>query len=802
MQEPVNVNINKSELWSLSLRDLFYKYVRFLPIFLLSVAISLFIAYAYLRYSTRIYSAGGTLLIKSEQQQGRSDKFEDIFMNNKALNIASEIEILRSRPLMERVVKKLNLQVSYISKGRFITNNIYKQGPFLLDVVQLADSSRIFSMSVKFLNDHEFRINNENTVFRFDQYFRNPNGMFRLIRNPISQVGKDYNVTWQPASSAASLAGAVQVTPKTLGTGILIISIQGTNPLMCAEVVNQLMEEYRDYSIEVKNSSSELILSFIDTQLDYYGKQLDSVQKSLLDYQQQNNLIDIQTQTNEYFGKISEADKSINEQQLQLNVADFITGYLDDKKNEFNKLVVPSSLGLSDLTLNNMVAAYNNAQLERKALIDANIPEGNPQVKEMNGKIEKLRTSLQENLKNIKISINTSLSDLKKRSSLAQSGIKTIPYRAKEYYEIKRQEETILNLYKILQVKRIETSISKASTIPNSQIIDRAGVSIIPIKPNKKAIRILAILLGFALPAMFIFISEVLNDKITTRFDIEKITPAPILGEIGHSYSGLSLIVTKTTRSMVAEQFRIIRSNLQYVLSKVEKSVILVTSSFSGEGKSFVTTNMGAVLALAGKKTIILEFDIRKPKILSALNIPKRPGITNFLVGKSGLEELITEVPGQDNLYVMACGPVPPNPAELLLDPRVGELFAYLRQHFDAIFVDTAPVGMVSDAQTLGKHADCTLYLVRQGHTFKKQVAIIDEFYQENKLPKVSIIINDVRVKPGYGYYGYGRYGYGYGYGHGGYYDEETPPRSFLDKMLGWADIRKIFTKQRRRRRR
>lgn len=244
---------------------------------------------------------------------------------------------------------------------------------------------------------------------------------------------------------------------------------------------------------------------------------------------------------------------------------------------------------------------------------------------------------------------------------------------------------------------------------------------------------------------------------------------------------------------MVAEQFRIIRSNLQYILNKSEKSVILVTSSYSGEGKSYVSINMGAVLALAGKKTVILEFDIRKPKVLSGIGMPKGQGITNYLVGKAKLEDLIKPVPDQENLFVLGCGPIPPNPAELLLDPKVEQMFEWLRSNFDIVLVDTAPVGMVSDAMTLSKFADCTMYLVRQGHTFKKQIALIDEFYQANKLPKLSIIVNDVKLKPGYGYYGYGRYGYGYGYGYGSYYEEEVAPQNFFEKILSKLDVRRFF---------
>ena len=405
-----------------------------------------------------------------------------------------------------------------------------------------------------------------------------------------------------------------------------------------------------------------------------------------------------------------------------------------------------------------------------------------------------MRVSIRENLRNIRGIAASQIADVEKRSNVSQQQLRAMPVKVKELAEIKRQVETYQGLFKLFTQKKEETAITMASEIPNSAIIDKSIPNQNPVKPDRRTIQIMAILIGIAIPGLIIFISEVLNDKVTTRFDIEKITGTPILGEIGHSFSDDTLVVNKTTRSMVAEQFRIIRSNLQYVLNKKEKAVIMTTSSFSGEGKSYISTNMGAVLALAGKRTIILEFDIRKPKVLSGLGMPKGPGITNYLVGKStDLEQLIRPVNGYDNLFVLGCGPVPPNPAELLLDPRLGQMFDWLKAHFDIVLIDTAPVGMVSDAMTLGKFADCTLYLVRQGHTFKKQIALIDEFYQDGKLPKVSIIINDVKMKPGYGYYGYGRYGYGYGYGYGSYYEEETRPDNFLERLIGRFDFRKML---------
>ena len=804
MEESVNPNMNpnKSELGNLSFRDLFYKYVRFMPLFIISVAVGLLGSYLYLRYKVPVFRAGGTLLIKSTQNTtSRGDKVDELLGGNSSQNIQSEMEILKSRPLMLRVVKALRLEVSYYALGRVKTINIYKQSPFLVNVLQLADSSRTFIFKVKILNEQEFKLDKIPTNYRFGQEFKNSNGIFRIDNNGGFGGSNLYKVVIQPASAAAGgYASAIQVMPKSAGTGILNISMTTLNPLLGSDIINRLMEEYSDYTLEEKQRSSDLILVFINGRLKDIGAKLDSVQQLYLQYQRKYNLIDATTQSGNYFNIISESDKTINEQSLMLNVAGMIDEYLADKKNEFTRIIVPTTLGLDDATLNELVGGYNKAQLARKQLLDGNVPAANPSVKELDGQIEKLRVSIRENLRNIKSANNAVINRNRKMGGEGETQLRAMPEKVKELAEINRQIETYQGLYKLFTEKKEETAISRVSAIPNSEIIDRSFPSGNPISPNRKTIQIMAILLGLALPALFIFAAEVLNDKVSTRFDVEKLTEAPILGEIGHSYSNTTLIVSKTTRSMVAEQFRIIRSNLQYILHKKEKAIILVTSSFSGEGKSYISTNMGAVMALAGKKTIILEFDIRKPKVISGLGIAKGPGITNFLVGKGNLPDLINPIPNHENLFVLGCGPIPPNPSELLLDPKMDELFEWLSQNFDVVIVDTAPVGMVSDAMTLGRFADSTLYLVRQGHTFKKQVAMIDEFYKEKKLPKVSIIINDVKLKTGYGYYGYGRYGYGYGYGYGSYYEEEAAPANFIERILGLFDIRKFFRKKRKKR--
>lgn len=784
---------NKSEVWNLSVRDVFYKYVRFLPLFLLSLAFALLVAWIYLRYTTRIYSSTGTMLIKSEKPASRDDKVEDILAgNNRSQNIQNEIEILKSKPLMERVVNRVGLQLTYIAIGKITEYNIYKQAPFTMEIFELADSTVSFASKIKILNSQQFRINNEKTL-PFGQVFRNPFGVFRLVRTGGIAPGSEFNVKYAHASVVAGdLVRNLKVQPQTPGTGILAISIQTTNGQMSADIVNNLMVQYDSMTVEQNNYSTDQMIHFIDERTNILTRELDTLQLKYLRYKQANNLIDAEIQSANFFTRIGEADKAINDELARLTIANDIYGYLQDKKNQYQRVVVPSSLGLEDITLNELVAGYNRAQLLRRSYLDANTPPDNPLVKEAEGQIEKLRESTLENLNNIRNVHADAIKSLRSRSGSEETELKAMPYKMKELVEMERQINTKLTLYNLLQGKREEAAIGRASTISNSKIINLAVASLTPVKPNKRAIQILAVLIGLGLPALLIFIGEVINDKVSTRFDIERITRAPILGEVGHSYSEKTLIVNKTSRSMVAEQFRIIRSNLQYILPNIDKPVILVTSSVSGEGKSFVSSNMGAVLALAGKKTVILEFDIRKPKILSGLGLSKRSGISNYLLGKAEIKDLIIPVPDQPNLHVFPCGPIPPNPSELLLDQKVVEMFEWLRNNFEVIIVDTAPVGMVSDAMTLGKFADCTLYLVRQGHTFKKQITLIDEFYQEKKLPKVSIIINDVKLKPGYGYYGYGRYGYGYGYGQkSSYYEEETPPNNPFEKFLLKIDPRR-----------
>ncbi|HEU4472520.1 MAG TPA: polysaccharide biosynthesis tyrosine autokinase [Flavisolibacter sp.] len=774
----------KSELSSMSFKDLFYKYVRFLPLFIISVALSLVVAYVYLRYATLVYRSTGTMIIQDEKNSsGGNDRLDDIFSSDNKKNIQNEIEYIQSTKMTARVVKALNLNFTYLAKGKIKELNIYKSSPFIVEVFKIADSSSGFTLKIEFANENNFRINGDGP-FTFGQVFTNQFGVFRLKRSNPGTISNEYKVIWNSTESvASSLASSLVVAPKQ-STGILTLTLESTNPQYAADVINVLMDEYQKATIDDKNATLQQRLAFIDRELDTVAVQLDSITSREMAFLKANNIFAPEAQTTNYLSQIQTATEQRNLQQTLLTKAYQIEGDLISGKGT---IPVPSSLGLDDPTLNKLVDAYNQAQLERKSLLE-NAPPGNVAIKQNQEIINELQRSIVKNLENIKGSYQAVIGTIQSNIGSAQSQLRLMPEKQQALSEIQRQSRSKQVIYISLLERREESAIELASTISDIKVLQDATPNTEPVKPNRRSAQLLAIVVGIILPVLFIFLLELLNDKVTTRNDIARLTATTILGEVGHSYGKNTLVVTNNNRSVVAEQFRIIRSNLQYVINHVQKPVVLVTSSFSGEGKSFISTNVGGVMALAGKKTIILEFDIRKPKILSQLNISKKPGLTNYLLGKAKAEDLPVPVEGVENLFVLPCGPVPPNPAELLLDPKLPELFSWLRENFDTVIMDTAPVGMVSDALTLSKFADCTLYIVRQGHTFKKQIGMIDEYYTQGKLPKISIVLNDVKLRTGYGYYGYGGYGYGYG---SGYFDDEASQPSLFGKWFNWLDTKK-----------
>lgn len=766
---------------AISPREIIAKYIRYLPWLILSVLLMLTVAYVKLRYSAPVYNTAGKLLVTSQSPYGGGggEKFDDIFMMQRPDKINDEMEIIKSRSIASRVIRSLGLQKQVQNKGKIRSTVVYPTDmPFKFEILSIADSSQGFGVEITMESDR-FQVNENPQKHLFNEIVKLPSATFRIISNNsnMQMYGSNiFNVSWQPLERvAAGLSGKINVIRVNDNTSVLSLSYQTENIKLGIDIVNQYMKEYQQGSLEDKKEIAAKTLEFIDEQLRTVFSDLGGVEKNLQRYREENKVFNVDAQIKLFFDELSESNKELVVQNVRMKVIDHLIKYLSNEDNKYK--IVSSMLGIEEPALLDQVTTFNRLQLERETALKTTAA-ANPRIIEMESAIGQLRLDMLENLKNVRQTISLSLNEMSRQNLETDKVISTLPSKEKQLREVTRQQAILQELYSYLLQKKLETAIASASTISNIKVMEPAMASGIPISPNRKLTYLVALLFGVAIPVGIVLLRDYLNDKIKSKQEIEQITSTPILGEIGHADEAGTLVVTSHSRKFLAEQFRIIRSNLQYILPKADKPVILVTSSFSGEGKSFISTNLGSVLALSGKRTVILEFDIRKPKILKGLGLQERKGITNYIVSPVKLDELIYPVPEVENLYVIPCGPVPPNPSEMLLNEKVSKLFEELRERFDTIIVDTAPVGLVSDAITLGKYVDAAVYIVRHNYTLKKQIQLIEDIRKNNKLPHLSIIVNDINKRAGYGgYYGYGGYGYGYGYAarEGSYFESDKP---------------------------
>lgn len=770
MEETTEIRSQQSVL---SPREILQKYLRFLPWVIISVALTLTVAWINLRYSTPVYNVAGKMLVKDKNPYGNNaEKFGNIFSlpddNN---NLNNEIEIIKSRSMAARTIRSLGLQKQYYIKGKIRTSIAHPSDiPFKWVINSITDSASGIELSVKVISNSQYQLNGELKNYNFNQEVKLPGIDFQLqslYPDMLRSELNEYVLNWQSEDNMAiGLSGAINAG-RMEGATVIIISYATDNVKLGLNIVNQYMKEYLQSNLEDKKLIAFNTLQFIDSQLDTLKRELGGVERNLQNFREQNQVFAPEQQTQLFFNDLTESRRQITAEGMKEKIVSYLSKYMSDPKNSYN--MVPSNLGIEEPTLMVQLTEFNQLQLRRESLLKTTQP-GNPLVQAAQTSIEKLRQDILENLKNVRNAQQLAVNNNNSLNKQASTDIRAIPGKQKQLLEVTRQQAILQELYSFLLQKKLETAISSASTTSDIMILEPALAGGTPISPNRKGLYTIALFAGLAIPVGIIFLFEYLNDKVKSKIDISRVTNTPILGEIGHAEHSKALVVKQDNRSYIAEQFRIVRSNLQFILPKNEKPVILVTSSFSGEGKSFISTNLGAVLALSGKRTIILEMDIRKPKIMQGLGMNERKGITNFLVTNNmKLGDIIYPVNEVENLFVAPCGPVPPNPSEILLDEKLDDLFADLKKQFEVIIIDSAPVGLVSDAITLGKHANSCVYIVRHNYTLKKQIQLIDDLYQQKKLPHLSVVINDINSKGGgYGYgYGYGGYSYGYGYGYG-----------------------------------
>ncbi|HSC38388.1 MAG TPA: hypothetical protein VLD19_10965, partial [Chitinophagaceae bacterium] len=668
---PEDVLGSSQKKQTFSPRELLFRYIHYLPWVIVCVALMLSLAYIKLRYSQVIYGVSGKLLVKksSSPYSGGSDKFNDIFAMQQSTsgNLNDEIEIIKSRSMAARVVRELGLGTQYFNKGKIKEPHPVhpREMPFDFVITSLVDSSAAYSITLAILNDHQFKLGEEGgKTYEFNQPVAMPFGQFMLMRNSRTNpkiADNEFIISHQRVEDiAAGLSGSIKVASSADYSSVLVMSYETENTKLGMDIVNQFMAEYQKVTLEDKRQIAENTLAFIAEQLKSVKVELGMVEQNRQTTKERLQVFSPEMQSQLFFSQLSESEKQLIEQGVKLRIIDQLLNYIGDKRTPNHTIV--NILGVDDPSFAQLVIEFNKLQLERETTLKTT-PEANSIVRNIDASLARLREDMLESLRHIRQTNMMVMEDLKRKNMEANELIRNIPGKEKQLLEVSRQQKILEELYSYLLQKKLETSISSASTISNIKVLEPAMESGL-ISPNRKSLYTLFLLIGLAIPIGIIFLVEYLNDKVKSRADIERITATPVLGEVGHAEESKTLVVTQNNRGFIAEQFRIIRSNIQYILPKVEKPVMMVTSSFSGEGKSFISTNLGAVLAIAGKKTVILEFDIRKPKIMEGLGLHERRGITNFIVSNISLGDIVYPVPGVDNLFVIPCGPVPPNPAE------------------------------------------------------------------------------------------------------------------------------------------
>jgi len=750
--------------------------------------LGLTVAYLNLRYSTPVYKINAKLLV-TEEQKGASTTGTGVFLGD--LNsffggvnsVDNEAEILKTRYLMEQVVHKHNAQVNYFVPGDVRDVEVY---PSPFDVTLLRPDSLIGGGTFRLqLNDSgRFVVSRDRfeQEITFGTTIELPDvGSVVISRNskiPIGKTAYQFEVTpFDTRVNEYMRRLSIGVTNKQVST----IDLAFDYPLKAKGegILRTVLETYTENNLQDKNTIADSTIAFIDNRLLFVGQELGTVEGDIQEFRQSKQLADISAQSQLLLENSAEYVKQLTEVETQLTILGNLREYLADQKNQ---RVVPSALLPGDMVFNGLVERYNTLLLERdRRLLSATL--NNPTVRNLDQQLANLRADMLANLENTRNRFETTRNELRRKTGQLESEVRRVPATERQYLDLARQQQIKQELYIYLLQKREETAISKTANISNSRIIDPPKAEPLPFSPRRTRTLAMGLLIGLIIPAASIYLRDLLNTRIRNRDDIQKQTPLPIVGEISHSASKQTLVVTKDSRAPIVEQFRALRTNLAFYLSNIDKPTILLTSSMSGEGKSFVALNMAMIFAISGKKVVVLEMDLRKPNLSIKLNIPNSFGFTNYIISPSQTPASIIRPSGvHEGLYMISSGPIPPNPAEMILHERTGELMAYLKQEFDVVIIDAPPIGLVTDAQLLSHHADLTLYLARQGYTYKRQLQIPNELHQSGKMKQIALIINDIqRTKTGYGY-GYG-YGYGHGYGYGDYGNEKQGKQKWWDRF-------------------
>lgn len=765
----------------------------------LSTIVALGAAFGYLKYTRPVYASNMKILVKDEDSRSRMYRggqlaLESMGVISNSNGFDNELEILTSSNISQRVIKSLKLYVSYELDGRLRNHELYKNNPYIVDMPenQLVDLHSLIQLKIDRQGDGvhvageiyvpraKEPILFERSVKELPGSFNTPVGTITLQRNP--GVGAELPeqamyATIMPLEYAAKAYGSrLSVSASSKTTTVAVLNYLDTQPERAIDYLNELFRSYNEDANEDKNEVALKTEEFLKNRISAIREELDATESNLESYKKKNELINLTNDASNALNKLTEYQKEQVELETQLNLVTALLDYVDDPRNAFN--VVPSNLGLKDADMSNLLNKYNDYVLQRNRLLKSSSPE-NPYVKRLTAQLEEMWPTIRLSLKSVRENILTQKRSAEDQYNLFSRRVGEVPTQERSLNNIIRQQEIKVELYLMLLQKREENYISLNSTAAKARVIDDPR-STGKVSPKTKVILLGALVLGLCFPVGLIYLLGLLRYRIEGREDVEMLTKIPVLADIPlapKSLDGeLSLAVRENSNDMMEEAFRGLRTNLRFILSEKE-NVIACTSCIPGEGKTFVSTNLAMSLALLGKRVIIVGLDIRKPRLVKLFGLSSdHRGITTFLSSNSGdfqdLDKQIHHAVLNPNLDVLPAGVIPPNPGELISREQLDHAIALLREHYDYVIVDTPPVGLVSDTLSVARVADMTIMVCRADYSPRNNFQLINALHHDNKMPKITLVLNGIDLKKrkyGY-YYGYGKYGkYGH-YGHYGVY--------------------------------
>jgi len=791
-----NTSFQSQQEDELDLGRIFFLFIQKWHWFVIGILLALGGAFFFNHYyKQQAYTIDTSILITDENKDsdlgGMFQKSMVNFMRS-SITLDNEIELLKSYTLAHRVFEKLNWRVSWYRKDFFKLKGLYPNEPFIVQEGENASNLDGLTLNLELGPDSTYVLSADGTALvnglpqdiqfkekgQFGKPFRNAYFHFTLYWKSATVSERDGNYCFR-FNNINALTKAYLAKQQIAATGktsdAIRLSIKGNEPMREIHYLNGLVNEYINRNLEVRTETKKRSLEFINKQLSGMSDSLNAKGSTVTRFRSQNQVLDISAEGGMVMQQLSEIEKERSQSQMQLDYFRNLLTYLENS-DSIKNMMMPSVVGVQDPSLNAVVLKLSDLY-SRRAVLSFSSHANNPTLLLLNKEIDQVTSQLRENLINLISNARITIQSLQRREADINQQMNNLPVKEQQLIDITRQYELTSEIYTFLLQKQAEADIALASTVSNVQVIDPARVErVTPSGTPPKMIYLLAFVLGLVLPGLAILGLDALNSTIHLQEDVEKLTPLTIMGNVPHSSSSSELVVVENPRAPITEAYRTIRTNLQYMLSENGQQVISIHSIRPGEGKSFSSVNLASILALNDKKVLLIGADMRKPRLHQIFKRSNASGLSTFLIGQSKYEEIIqrTDI---DNLYLLASGPVPPNPAELLERNLYKALLERVKKEFDYIVVDNAPVSMVTDGLITGKEADLNIFILRYGVSRKDQLKFINDMAAKEVMKHPALVINDIKGS---------RYGYGYHYYsyHYSYYGDDDHTGSWYRKRV------------------